>query len=78
MWASSSEEFGHAAFGLPDIYTTDAAGLAVQLGDLRGGPWNGPLGRASGLPPFPLVFRYMVGWANPLRSTTPLAQPSRL
>ena len=28
-----AEEFGHAAFGLPDLYTTDIEGSISQLGD---------------------------------------------
>jgi immune inhibitor A len=60
-----SEEFGHAAFGLPDIYTTDAQASPSNWALFEAGSWNGPLGGMQPAP-FPLVFRYMVGWANPI------------
>ncbi len=60
-----SEEFGHAAFGLPDIYTTDAQASPSNWVIFEAGSWNGPLGGMQPAP-FPLVFRYMVGWANPV------------
>lgn len=59
-----SEEFGHAAFGLPDIYTTDAQASVSNWAIMEAGSWNGPLGGM--LPaPFPLWFRYLLGWAEP-------------
>ena len=60
-----SEEFGHAAFGLPDIYTTDAQGSPSNWALFEAGSWNGILGGMQPAP-FPLVFRYMVGWADPV------------
>jgi immune inhibitor A len=60
-----SEEFGHAAFGLPDIYTTDAQGSVANWAIMEAGSWNGPLGGMQPAP-FPLYFRYLVGWAHPL------------
>jgi immune inhibitor A len=60
-----AEEFGHAAFGLPDIYTTDAQASPSNWAIFEAGSWNGPLGGMQPAP-FPLVFRYLVGWANPV------------
>jgi immune inhibitor A len=60
-----SEEFGHAAFGLPDIYTTDAQGSPSNWAIMEAGSWNGILGGMQPAP-FPLVFRYLVGWASPV------------
>ncbi len=60
-----SEEFGHAAFGLPDIYTTDAQASPSNWALFEAGSWNGPLGGMQPAP-FPLVFRYLVGWAHPV------------
>ena len=60
-----SEEFGHAAFGLPDIYTTDAQASPSNWAIFEAGSWNGPLGGMQPAP-FPLVFRYLVGWAKPV------------
>jgi immune inhibitor A len=60
-----AEEFGHAAFGLPDIYTTDAQASPSNWALFEAGSWNGPLGGMQPAP-FPLVFRYLVGWAQPL------------
>ena len=60
-----AEEFGHAAFGLPDIYTTDAQASPSNWAIMEAGSWNGILGGMQPAP-FPLVFRYMVGWANPV------------
>ncbi len=68
-----SEEFGHAAFGLPDIYTTDAQASPSNWAIFEAGSWNGILGGMEPAP-FPLVFRYLVGWANPVElnyKTTP-------
>jgi immune inhibitor A len=69
-----SEEFGHAAFGLPDIYTTDAQGSPSNWAIMEAGSWNGILGGMQPAP-FPLFFRYLVGWATPeeLDYTTDLA-----
>jgi immune inhibitor A len=60
-----AEEFGHAAFGLPDIYTTDAQASPSNWTIFEAGSWNGLLGGMQPAP-FPLVFRYLVGWANPV------------
>lgn len=60
-----AEEFGHAAFGLPDIYTTDAQASPSNWAIFEAGSWNGPLGGMEPAP-FPLVFRYLVGWASPV------------
>ena len=60
-----AEEFGHAAFGLPDIYTTDAQASPSNWAIFEAGSWNGILGGMQPAP-FPLVFRYMVGWAKPV------------
>ena len=60
-----SEEFGHAAFGLPDIYTTDAQASPSNWAIMEAGSWNGKLGGMQPAP-FPLWFRYMVGWADPV------------
>ena len=60
-----AEEFGHAAFGLPDIYTTDAQASPSNWAIMEAGSWNGILGGMQPAP-FPLVFRYLVGWANPV------------
>jgi immune inhibitor A len=60
-----SEEFGHAAFGLPDIYTTDAQASPSNWAIMEAGSWNGILGGMQPAP-FPLVFRYLVGWAKPV------------
>jgi immune inhibitor A len=60
-----SEEFGHAAFGLPDIYTTDAQASPSNWAIMEAGSWNGPLGGMQPAP-FPLYFRYLIGWAKPL------------
>lgn len=59
-----SEEFGHAAFGLPDIYTTDAQGSPSNWAIMESGSWNGELGGMYPAP-FPLWFRYIIGWAKP-------------
>jgi immune inhibitor A len=61
-----SEEFGHAAFGLPDIYTTDAQASPSNWAIMEAGSWNGVLGGMQPAP-FPLVFRYLVGWAKPVQ-----------
>jgi immune inhibitor A len=60
-----SEEFGHAAFGLPDIYTTDAQGSPSNWAIMDAGSWNGKLGGMQPAP-FPLFFRYLIGWADPV------------
>lgn len=70
-----SEEFGHAAFGLPDIYTTDAQGSPSNWSIMEAGSWNGKLGGMQPAP-FPLFFRYLIGWADPVElnySTKPTA-----
>jgi immune inhibitor A len=60
-----SEEFGHAAFGLPDIYTTDYQASPSNWAIMEAGSWNGILGGMQPAP-FPLFFRYLVGWADPV------------
>jgi immune inhibitor A len=60
-----SEEFGHAAFGLPDIYTTDYQASPSNWTIMEAGSWNGPLGGMQPAP-FSLFFRYLVGWAKPV------------
>ena len=62
-----AEEFGHAAFGLPDIYTTDAQASPSNWSIMEAGSWNGILGGMQPAP-FPLVFRYLVGWAKPVET----------
>ncbi len=59
-----AEEYGHAVFGLPDIYTTDAQGSPSNWAIMESGSWNGLLGGMEPAP-FPLWFRYLVGWAQP-------------
>lgn len=59
-----SEEFGHAAFGLPDMYTTDAQMSLSNWAIMEAGSWNGILGGTEPAP-FPLWFRYLVGWTQP-------------
>jgi immune inhibitor A len=61
-----SEEFGHAAFGLPDIYTTDYQNSVSNWAIMESGSWNGILGGMQPAP-FPLYFRYLIGWANPVQ-----------
>ncbi len=60
-----AEEFGHAAFGLPDIYTLDYENSVSHWAIMSGGAWNGPLGGMQPAP-FPLWFRYVIGWSEPL------------
>ena len=60
-----AEEYGHAAFGLPDIYTTDADASGADWAIMEAGSWNGRLGGMQPAP-FPLYFRYLVGWADPI------------
>ena len=60
-----AEEFGHAAFGLPDIYTVDYEVSAANWIIMSSGSWNGPLGGMQPAP-FPLWFRYLVGWSQPV------------
>lgn len=59
-----SEEFGHAAFGLPDIYTLDADASPANWAIMEAGSWNGILGGMQPAP-FPLQFRIWCGWAKP-------------
>jgi immune inhibitor A len=58
-----AEEFGHAAFGLPDIYTTDYQNSVANWAIMSAGSWNGILGGMQPAP-FPLWFRYVIGWAD--------------
>ena len=60
-----AEEFGHAAFGLPDIYTTDYQASPSNWAIMEAGSWNGILGGMQPAP-FPLYFRYLIGWAKPV------------
>jgi immune inhibitor A len=60
-----AEEFGHAAFGLPDIYTTDYQLSVANWAIMEAGAWNGPLGGMQPAP-FPGWFRYVVGWWDPV------------
>jgi immune inhibitor A len=60
-----SEEYGHAAFGLPDIYSTDGQASPANWAIMEAGSWNGALGGMQPAP-FPLYFRYLVGWAKPV------------
>jgi len=60
-----AEEFGHAAFGLPDLYTTDYQASASNWAIMEAGSWNGILGGMQPAP-FPLFFRYLIGWAKPV------------
>ena len=60
-----SEEFGHAAFGLPDLYTTDTDSSISNWAIMESGSWNGKLGGMQPAP-FPLWFKYILGWAKPL------------
>ena len=60
-----AEEYGHAAFGLPDIYTTDGQASPSNWAIMEAGSWNGILGGMQPAP-FPLYFRYAVGWAKPV------------
>ncbi len=60
-----AEEFGHAAFGLPDIYTTDYQASPSNWAIMEAGSWNGVL-MGMQPAPFPLFFRYLIGWANPV------------
>ena len=70
-----AEEFGHAAYGLPDIYTTDLENSVANWAIMSAGSWNGILGGMQPAP-FPLWFRYVVGWADPVEldyTTGPVA-----
>ncbi len=60
-----AEEFGHAAWGLPDIYVTDYQASVANWSLMESGAWNGPLG---GMIPAPFVgwMRYFVGWWDPV------------
>ena len=44
-----SEEYGHAAFGLPDIYSTDGQASPANWAIMEAGSWNGILGACSPL-----------------------------
>ena len=59
-----SEEFGHAAFGLPDIYATDTQASPSNWAIFESGSWNGPLGGMQPAP-FPLWARALIGWSTP-------------
>lgn len=71
-----AEEYGHAAFGLPDIYTTDYQASPSNWAIMESGSWNGILGGMQPAP-FPLYFRYLIGWADPVTvdySTAPIVR----
>jgi immune inhibitor A len=59
-----AEEYGHQIFGLPDLYTTDAQASMSNWAIMESGSWNGKLAGMQPAP-FPLLFRYWLGWANP-------------
>lgn len=59
-----AEEFGHAAFGLPDLYSTDTQGSVANWSIMEAGSWNGVLGGTEPAP-FPLWFKYILGWTTP-------------
>lgn len=58
-----AEEFGHAAFGLPDLYTTDIQASISNWAIMESGSWNGILGGMEPAP-FPLWFKYLLGWVD--------------
>lgn len=60
-----AEEFGHAAFGLPDIYTYDGQTSVANWAIMEAGAWNGPLAGMQPAP-FPSWFRYVIGWWDPV------------
>ena len=60
-----SEEYGHAAFGLPDLYTNDDENSIAFWSIMSGGSWNGPLAGMHPAP-FPLFFRELLGWSSPV------------
>lgn len=59
-----AEEFGHAALGLPDLYTLDSGNSVAHWALMSAGSWNGPLAGMQPAP-FPGWFRYILGWWNP-------------
>jgi len=59
-----AEEFGHAALGLPDLYTWDSGNSVAHWAIMSKGTWNGPLGGMQPAP-FPGWFRYTLGWWSP-------------
>ncbi len=60
-----AEEFGHAFFGLPDLYTTDYTNSISNWAIMSAGSWNGPLGGMQPAP-FPGWFRWLIGWWDPV------------
>jgi len=60
-----AEEYGHAVFGLPDLYATDLQGSIAEWAIMEAGSWHGPLAGMQPAP-FPLWFRWLVGWADPM------------
>ncbi len=60
-----AEEFGHAALGLPDMYSTDLQNPISNWAIMESGSWNGILGGTQPAP-FPLFFRYILGWSSPV------------
>lgn len=70
-----SEEYGHAAFGLPDIYTTDYQNSVSNWAIMESGSWNGILGGMQPAP-FPLYFRYLIGWAKPVEIDYSATKPN--
>ena len=59
-----SEEFGHAVFGLPDIYTTDYQASPSNWAIFESGSWNGKLGGMQPAP-FPPLGPLHGGLGNP-------------
>ena len=63
-----AEEYGHAAFGLPDIYTTDAQASPSNWAIMEAGSWNGIAGRhAAGAVPAVLPLHGRLGQAGRAR-----------
>ena len=67
-----AEEYGHAAFGLPDIYTTDAQASPSNWAIMEAGSWNGMLGGMQPAPfPLYLPLHGRLGQAGRARTTPP-------
>ena len=66
------EEFGHSAFGVPDLYTTDSSNSVGWWAPMSSGIWGGELGGTRPVN-MPLWFRTVAdcagspcGWADPV------------
>ncbi len=66
------EEFGHSAFGVPDLYTNDASNSVGWWAPMSAGIWGGELGGTRPVN-MPLWFRTVAdcggspcGWADPI------------